>query len=227
MSSKPNKYVGNKDFSNVIHFLINRLPKSKRYFSLFFGGGGLENSIYTAGAHFVCSEKNPDCKMYEVPTMATIDFFDYQDLIDAFVFDRSDFIFADPPYMFSSRTTGRKYYKYEFTEEDHIAFLDHIQNIQARVMITHPENDLYNSKLSHWNKEPFSYMTRQGMYNDCVYMNYSRADIELLNYDCLGEDFTDRQRIKRQRSNVVTKFKNLDLHVRQAIVRELRNENLL
>lgn len=34
------RYPGNKDFSNVIHFLINRLPKSKRYFSLFFGSGG-------------------------------------------------------------------------------------------------------------------------------------------------------------------------------------------
>lgn len=222
-----NNYTGNKDFSNVIHFLINRLPKSERYFSLFFGGGGLEKSAYTAAALFICAEKNPACKQFEVPGVATIEYNDYQDLIEDNVFTRSDFIFADPPYMFSSRTTGRKYYKYEFSHQDHITFLEHIQNLDANIMITHPECDLYDGELYGWSKEPFNYMTRRGMFKDCVYKNFQAADIELLNYDCLGEDFTDRQRIKRQRQNIVNKFAGLDNHVRAAIVRELKKENLI
>ena len=222
-----NNYTGNKDFSNVIHFLINRLPKSSRYFSLFFGGGGLEKSVYTAAAHFVCAEKNPACKKHEVDEVATIEYFDYQDLIEDNVFTRSDFIFADPPYMLSTRTTGRKYYKFEFTDQDHYTFLSSIDTIDANIMITHPECDLYNEHLSAWSKERFVYMTRAGKFEDCLYTNYQAAALELLNYDCLGVDFIDRQRIKRQRQNVVNKFMNLDDHVRRAIVRDLKKGNLI
>lgn len=220
-------YPGNKNFSNVIHFLVNRLPKSDRYFSLFFGSGGLEQSIYTADAHFVCAEKNPECLKYLNPALATIDYSCYKDLLSAYNFTSNDFIFADPPYMFSSRRSGKIYYKYEFTEEDHIEFLSLIKNNPARVLITHPVNDLYDEYLSDWSKEEFVYMTRQGTFIDTVYLNYSTADIELLNYDCLGTDFTDRQRIKRQRKNILEKFKRLDPHIRRAISRELVNHQLL
>lgn len=222
-----NKYVGNKDFSNVIHFLINRLPKSERYFSLFFGGGGLENSVYTADAFFVCAEKNPECKKLEIPSMARIEFFDYVALLEAFDFNICDFVFADPPYMFSTRRTGKKYYKHEFSEAAHIEFLNYMISLPCKIMITHPECDLYNEYLKDWSKEELNYMTRNGWFKDTVWTNYNTAGIVLLNYDCLGKDFTDRQRIKRQRANVVNKFKKLDNQVRQAIVKDLKENDLL
>jgi site-specific DNA-adenine methylase len=206
---------------------MNRLPKSKRYFSLFFGGGGLENSNYTADAFFVCAEKNPECKKFEIPSMAIIEFSDYKDLLEENVFIQEDFIFSDPPYMFSTRSSGKKYYKYEFTTKNHIEFLNYMISLPCKIMITHPECDLYNEYLKGWSKEELNYMTRNGWFKDTVWTNYNTADIELLNYDCLGTDFTDRQRIKRQRNNIVNKFKNLDNHVRLAIVKELKENNLI
>lgn len=221
-----NRYVGNKDFSNVIHFLINRLPKSKRYFSLFFGGGGLENSVYTADANFICSDKNTECKKFQTSS-AMIEFFDYRYLIEQNVFTSEDFIFADPPYMFSTRSTGKKYYKYEFSTQDHIEFLNYMISLPCKIMITHPECDLYNEYLKNWNKEDLNYMSRNGWFKDTVWTNYNTSDIELLNYDCLGKDFTDRQRIKRQRNNIVNKFKKLDNHIRLAIIKELKENQLI
>lgn len=222
-----NKYVGNKDFSNVIHFLINRLPLSKRYFSLFHGSGGLEKSSFTKEALFICAEKDPDCKKYEDPTRSKIEYSDYKDLIEAFVFASEDFIFADPPYEFSTRTSGTKYYKYEFNTSDSIEFLEYMISLPCKIMITHPKCDLYDKYLKDWSKEEFSYMTRGGWFKDCAYMNYSRSDIELLNYNALGKDFTDRQRIKRQRANVVNKWKNFDPHIRKAIIKDLKKNNLI
>ena len=32
-----------------------------------------------------------------------------------------------------------------------------------------------------------------------------------LNYECLGKDFTDRQRIKRQRKNIVQKLRPINI----------------
>lgn len=223
----PSKYIGNKDFSNVIHFLVNRLPKSERYFSLFYGAGGLEKSIYTAAAHFVCSEKNPDCKKHETSMMATIEYSDYKDLLEENVFTRSDFVFVDPPYMFSTRRAARKYYKFEFNENDHIELLNYMVPMSCRIMITHPECDLYNEYLKGWKRVDLKYMTRKGWFTDSVYMNYEPSNIELLNYDCLGKDFTDRQRIKRQRKNIINKFKSLDPLILKAVVRDLKEESLI
>ncbi len=219
-------YIGNKDFSNVIHFLVNRLPKSERYFSLFYGSGGLEKSIYTAAAHFICAEKNPDCKKYET-SMSTIEYYDYKDLLEENVFTQEDFVFADPPYMFSTRRDARKYYKFEFDLNDHIEFLNYMISLPCRIMITHPECDLYNEYLKDWKRVDLKYMTQQGWFTDSVYMNYEPDEMELLNYDCLGNDFVDRQRIKRQRKNIVNKFKNLDPLVLKAIIKDLKNECLV
>lgn len=222
-----NNYIGNKDFSNVIHFLINHLPKSDRYFSLFFGGGGLENSKFTAEANFICSEIDPDCKKYEVPPQSIIQFLNYKDLLESFVFTPADFIFADPPYLLSSIRARKNYYKFGFTDHDHIEFLNYIRSSPARVMLTHPESKLYSSMLSGWYQEPFTYMTRGGLFHDTLYTNYSLGSgIELLNYSCLGRDFTDRQRIKRQRFNIINKFKNLDPLIRKAIFKEFKKNDL-
>jgi len=221
-------YIGNKNFSNVIHLLVNNLPLSDRYFSLFFGGGGLENSIYTSGAHFISSEINPYCKKYENPHQSIIEFNDYKVLIESFVFTRSDFIFADPPYMFSTRKSRKKYYKFDFTSHDHIEFLNYMISLKSKIMITHPDCELYSSKLSKWKKTNFSYMTRGGKFHDCLYTNYTIGSAtELLCYDCLGVDFIDRQRIKRQRTNIVNKFKKLNPQVRFALIKSLKKEGIL
>ena len=221
-------YVGNKNFSNVIHFLVNHLPLSSRYFSLFFGSGGLENSIYTASSKWICSEIDPNCKKYEKPPQSMIEFSDYKDLIESFVFTRSDLIFADPPYILSSRSSDKKYYKFEFTTRDHIEFLNYMISINSNIMITHPECGLYSSFLHEWFSFPFSYMTRGGIFKDCLYSNFSIGSrVQLLSYDCLGHNFIDRQRIKRQRSNIVNKFKRLNPQIRFALLKALKKENLL
>lgn len=217
------KYVGNKNMPGVIELLVNNLPKSERYFSLFFGGGGFETSHYTDKAKFICSEKNEECLKYQSDT-AIIEYSDYKDLIEDNVFSASDFIFADPPYTFSTRTAGRKYYKHEFEESNHLEFLKIITEIKAKVMITHPKCRMYNEFLKPWNKIPFSYQTRQGIFNDCLFMNYNTADIELLNYDGLGNNFIERQAIKRQRINIVNKFRKMEKHKRDKIFIELKKE---
>ena len=216
------KYTGNKNFPGVIEFLVNHLPKSERYFSLFFGGGGLETCKYTSGAKFICSEKNKECIKYQNDT-AVIEFLDYKDLIDNFVFDGQDFVFADPPYTLNTRRSSRKYYKFEFEENDHIDFLNIIKPIEAKIMITHPACELYNEELKKWKKIPFEYQTRKGIFKDCLWLNYSPEDIVLLNYDVLGNNFTERQAIKRQRKNIVNKFQKLDIHIRRKILLELHH----
>jgi len=94
-------------------------------------------------------------------------------LIESFVFTDSDLIFADPPYLLSSIRSGKNYYPFRFTTHDHIEFLNYMISCNANIMITHPECNLYSSMLPEWNIIPFSYMTRGGIFRDCLYTNFS------------------------------------------------------
>lgn len=108
-----------------------------------------------------------------------------------------------------------------------IEFLNYMISCKAKVMITHPKCKLYDEKLKGWSIEEFEYMTRGGLFKDALYTNYSIADIELLNYKVLGKNFIERQAIKRQRKNIINKFKNMDKFIRLALIEELKKEKLL
>jgi DNA adenine methylase len=214
-------YIGNKGGQSILPILTNLIPCSHRYFSLFFGAGGLEKSKPFSNIKWVCSEINPSNKKYTTP-LANIVYSSYQELIADNNFTSEDFIFADPPYVLSTRLSGKKLYKFEFDEQSHVEFLTSVSNLPAKILITHPVHDLYNSHLTSWFKLPMRYQTRKGIYNDCVWMNYDVSSIELHNYNFLGKDFTERQQIKRKRHNIINRIESLSYHEKMAILKHFQ-----
>lgn len=61
------------------------------------------------------------------------------------------FIYADPPYLLSTRTA--KQYKYEMSDQDHIELLEILLKHPGPVIISGYENDLYNELLKAWHKK--------------------------------------------------------------------------
>lgn len=222
------KLVGNKNIPGVLEFLVNRLPKSERYFSLFFGSGGLETSVYTAEIPWICSEANIKNHAYAKDTYASIIAMDYKDLLENTTLTSNDFVFADPPYLIETRRNGRLYYgAQEWSDPDHLFFLEYMKACKAMVMITHPICAMYENALEGWHKEPFDYRGHQGMVNDCLWRNYDHKAMQLHNYGALGEGFVERQAIKRQRKNIVRKFEKLDPHIRWALIDALKEAKLI
>lgn len=219
-------YPGAKGGQGIRAFLLNYIPISRRYFSLFYGKGSFENLKVFENIQWICSEKNQDLQSFSTAT-AKVVYFDYKKLVDDFNFTSDDFIFCDPPYMLSTRTSGRSYYKHEFTDEMHIDFLETMRMLKCRILITHPKCAMYDEMLNSWNCIEFSYQTRAGLFNDAVYFNYDVRNLPLITYDFLGANRTERQQIKRQRANFVKKMKSLSFHERQSILNALDQNNLL
>ena len=219
-------YPGNKGGQGIREFLVNYIPKSNRYFSLFYGGGGFENCKYMKTITWTCAEINPDNTKYETDT-AVITFSDYRYLIAKINFTQDDFVFADPPYLFSTRLSGKKIYKYEFTKPQHIEVLNYISSLNSKILITHPKNALYDRLLPNFNCIEFEYMTHGGWFKDAIYFNYSTADIELVNYATLGENFTERQQIKRKRKSMINKIEKLPILQQKALIAELKKRKIV
>ncbi len=59
-------------------------------------------------------------------------------------------VYADPPYLHSTRSTTKEYGKFEMTEDDHAELLDTLCSVKAKVMLSGYPSDLYAKKLKNW-----------------------------------------------------------------------------
>lgn len=153
-------------------------------------------SATSAGANQCCVDREtrqsaaePGCAAFQLGTAAT-----YGDMAKAF-------IFADPPYVMSERSTGR-IYDFEMTDADHMRLIDVLTRIDAaryRVMVCGYSCNLY-SPLRYWNSIDHRVPTRGGLQDETIWMNYHSSGV-LHDYRYIGSGRRSRERIRRRQIN--------------------------
>ena len=67
---------------------------------------------------------------------------DWEDMFETY--DHKDaFFYLDPPYVHSTRKAGG--YAHEMTDDDHVRFIERIQTLQGKVMLSGYANDIYEA----------------------------------------------------------------------------------
>lgn len=217
-------YPGNKGADGVYHRIINLFPPHDHYYELFLGSGQILCRKKPARGLNLGVEINPSTiekfKGY-YPKHASI----HQ--ADAIWFLRSKLvanpetlIYLDPPYPMNSRRSTAAIYNYEMTDDQHRELLGLLKDCKAMVAISSYENALYNEMLPGWYKTKFKAATRGGVAWECVYHNYPVPE-RLHQYDYLGKDRTDRQRISRKITRWAERLAGLPSQERNAILDKL------
>ena len=217
-------YYGGKSASGVTQQIINEIRPHDVYMELFLGNG----SVFR---HMKPAAKNILIDLDPVVTQQW-----GQSGVDVYNFDAIQFLryqqwdtskryclYLDPPYPIKSRREGRERYACELTDVQHEELLTVIVNLPGciDVLVSTYENDLYKTYLADWRLKTFSAKTRQGVATEYLYMNYQNQEGVLHDYQYLGEDFTDRQRIKRKIACEVKKLKALPSFERNAILSQV------
>ena len=70
-------------------------------------------------------------------------------VIEAYRDDPAALIYADPSYLASTRTT-KNVYRYEMSDDDHLALLDCIRDARAIIVLSGYPSDLYREGLPGW-----------------------------------------------------------------------------
>ena len=149
------------------------------------------------------------------------------DWLDDYQFTGNEFLYADPPYVLSSRSQQVRIYEYEMTNDDHINLLTKLKLVDTMVMISGYWSELYADMLTGWHVSTFEAMTRGGkMATEHIWTNFPPPS-QLHDYRYLGDGFTDRQRIKRKAARWVNRFQNLPRLERAAIVEQLEAAGVL
>jgi len=217
-------YPGGKN--HVYQRIINLIPPHRVYIECFAGGGAILRNKRAASWSIAI---DADASALEQLAAAIADNNDVGQVefvnadamtwLASYPFQGDEFVYADPPYLMSTRRQHRQIYRCELgKEEQHAALLDCLKSLPCNVMISGYWSELYGQMLAGWPTESFQATTRGGaMATEYLWMNYPKP-VRLHDYRYLGDTFRDRERIKRKKERWASRLLGMDILERQALL---------
>lgn len=216
-------YPGAKQVMSRV--IINQIPPHRVYVEAFMGSGVILKTKLPALVN-IGIDLDPEMVgavqsfMATVPAGSALNVNSLEWLAD-YDWQGDEFVYADPPYVLGSRRSQLPLYRYEMSDEDHMRLLAILCELPCKVMLSGYPSELYDRLLVGWRCETVQIMGHAGLNTECLWMNYPQP-VELHDYRFLGEDRTDRQRIKRKKDRWAAKLRNMPVLERQAILWALR-----
>lgn len=213
-------YFGSKNGSGVYQTIINYIPPHKVYIEPFLGSGAILRFKRPAELNIGIEIDKKTIKKFwtpKPPGAIIINDDAIQWLKDYRSHGDNVLIYIDPPYPISSRRNKIKVYRYELSDKQHENLLQFCLNCPSKIIISTYPNSLYESYLSSWNRLEYFSMTRKGKAKELLYTNFNRPST-LHDYNYLGNNFTDRQRIRRKIKRFIDKLSKLPTLERNAII---------
>jgi hypothetical protein len=221
------QYPGAKAGAGVYQTIINELPPHRVYVEAFVGGGAIllrkkpaEASIVIDADAEVTRSWSTIAKSGAVAGL-TVMRGDARSLIAGFGerIRRDWLIYADPPYVRSTRRSRAPIYRHEFTDRDHKLLLSLLLTVKASIVVSGYRCRLYDTMLATWRRIDFRTMTRGGPAIESLWCNFTTA--ERHEYTYLGGDFRERERIKRKKARWVRRIAAMPELERNALLEAL------
>jgi len=217
------RYPGGK--GKCYQHLINLMPHHDTYIETHLGGGAvlrhkkpaLRNIGIEVDPEVVNRWQAIDCGF-----PLTIQQDDAVSFLGSYVFTGQELVYADPPYVNSSRRRDNVY-RFDYTDFDHERLLECLISLPCLVMISGYDNCLYNSKLAHWRKVSFQAKTHVDVRKECVWLNFPEP-AALHDARFLGGSFRERQSIKRRRERLQSKIEQMHPVERTELLRWMIDE---
>ena len=217
---------GGKSGNGTYQNIINEIPPHNTLIVPFLGNCGVTRHIAQA-ITTICIDKDP--KIIKKWQRSHVSFVFYEtdairwleNLYMGEYKSSQTVIYCDPPYPRQSRKTKEKLFKHEMSDSDHKRLLDALKKQTCKVLISTYDNDLYKLELQNWRVKKYVSTTRRGGAIESLYMNYEKPE-ELHDYSFLGDNYRERERIKRKIKRTVRKFRTLPPLERNAIFNQLR-----
>lgn len=203
-------YLGNKGVAGAYQAIISQMPPHDTYIETHLGSGGVMRRK-PAATRSIGLEIDPQTIAEFGPIDgAEIIQGDCVAFLEAFDFASAGrvVIYADPPYLLSTRTSRHRY-RHDYTEADHLRLLATLKALPANVavILSGYPSALYDQELPGWRTIEFQVSTRGGPRTEKLWMSFDAGAVHWAAY--AGVNFTDRQRIKRKAETWARRFRGL------------------
>jgi hypothetical protein len=132
----------------------------------------------------------------------------------------AELVYADPPYIRSSRRSSTRLYRYEMTDAQHASLIAILRGLPCAVMLSGYMGELYADLLHDWRTLTYTTQTRGGPAEEMVWLNFP-VPTTLHQYTFLGANFRERERQKRLRTRWAKKVAAKPLLEQRALLTQL------
>ena len=221
-------YPGGKGGSGVYQKIISLMPKHKVYIECFLGNGSILRYKKPANHNIGIEIDKEVCKLWKsykkldfhISNRDAVKFLElFSKGLEARVWNNNEtLIYCDPPYLKSVRRSNRQIYRCDMMKEsEHIKLLEILISLKTNVMISGYDSELYNEMLSDWRKVSFTGVSRAGATVEVVWMNFDEP-LELHDYKFLGDDYRQRENIKRKKARWINRLQKMNPQERYAFL---------
>lgn len=212
------RYPGGKGAPGVFHKIIGLMPPHEVYIEPFVGGGAVlrhkapaRSSIVVdidPAAHAPWSTIAAAGDSAGIPGLLAIHGDGIQFLRE-YVFAGRELVYCDPPYVLAARRGGA-IYRHEMTDEQHRELLAVLSALPAPFLLSGYRTAMYDDAADRhgWRRIDFQAMTRGGLATESLWLNYE-PPAERHDYRYLGNNFRERERIKRKQARWRAKLEKM------------------
>jgi DNA adenine methylase len=176
-------YPGSKAQAGTFQRIIGQMPPHDLFVEAFAGSAEITRRM-APSPHAVLLELDPEqaarlkaqFPRADVFTANALDFLKRFQVGSGFAFPANTVVYCDPPYMLATRA-GRRYYRHEFTDEQHAQLLALVKQLPCRVLISHPPCDLYLQQLQSWRCITYRTRTRGKTVTECLWANFPEPEV--------------------------------------------------
>ena len=198
------KYPGGKNQEGVAQWIINQMPPHDLYIEAFAGSAAVMRMKKPASSSIVIDSDGSCVKqlasLFSTMSAVTVICGDAISYLQKKRCGPTALIYADPPYLMETRRSKRQIYQHEFSSiEQHKKLLKVLCGLNCMVMISGYRSSLYDAILQGWRRVEKQVTLRGGIKAvECLWMNYPEP-VALHDYQYLGDNFRERERLKRIR----------------------------
>jgi hypothetical protein len=192
-------YTGGKGGEGTAQAIINQQPPHDTYIEPFAGHAAVFRAKRPA-LNSILIDQDPACIAWlGEHTNGNVSYLvaDALAWLTGRIFSRQTLIYCDPPYLIRSRSGQRRRYPYELELEQHERLLEILTSLPCMVQISSYDDQLYSRRLSAWRHITFQAMSRGGPRTEHLWLSYPEPKA-LHTYQHLGENYRERERIKRK-----------------------------
>ena len=199
-------YPGGK--AKTFHHVVNLIPPHKVYIEPFLGLGSVMKAKKRAQVEFGVDLDKRALKLSNLKNAGVrLIHDDGISFLKSFPFEGHEVVYCDPPYHPKTRKRDRVY-KYDFDQRDHIRFLNLVTRLQARIIVSGYENEIYHRHLNGWHTYIYSCKAHDTLRKECLWYNFPRPN-QLHDYRYLGSNFRERQTIRRRLERIKFRLNKL------------------
>lgn len=214
-------YLGNKGVQGAYQAIIAQMPPHDTYIETHLGSGVVMRRKTPAFLRSIGVEIDPVTiatfgpieggEIHQGDAVAFLEGFDFASAGRVVVY-------ADPPYLMSTRSSAESRYRFEYTDADHLRLLATLKALPANVsvLVSGYPAALYDEQLVGWRTIEFQAATRGGPRTEKVWMNFPAGKPHWIEY--AGTGWIERQRIKRMATRWGRKFAELTDAERMAVL---------